>query len=370
MKRTALFNNHVALGARMAEFAGWEMPIEYDGIVPEHLHTRSAVSIFDTCHMGEFDLCGARAEADLERLVTQRVSTIAVGQCRYGYLLNPDGGVLDDLTVFRRSADHFFLVVNAGTLESDAAWIQAHLSSGTTFTDLSPGRAKLDVQGPASRTEMEKALGHALPELKYFRFVDTVLGGLPCTLSRTGYTGEWGYEIYFSIDEAVALWERLTETTAIRPSGIGARDTLRLEVGYPLYGHELNSSMTPVAAAAGHFIDTEKEFIGREAVLRDLQDTGAGTLSGIQLESRRAAREGSRVLIDGVECGTVTSGKLAPSLGVAVAMAYIDAASCVPGAAVQVEITGTRKSTLVPGSIVTLPFYKDGTARRRSNIRR
>ena len=359
--KTPLHPIHTALQARMAPFAGWDMPIQYEGIVAEHLHTRTVASIFDTCHMGEFDLRGPTAEADLERLVTQRVSTIREGQCRYGYLLHEDGGVIDDLTVFRRGPDHFFLVVNAGTLKADSDWIQAHLSDDSHFTDLSSNRAKLDVQGPTSRATMEAALGHPLPDLKYFRFTDTELAGTPCTLSRTGYTGEWGYEIYFPIEETVRLWNLFTEPGAIRPAGLGARDTLRLEVGYPLYGHELTLDQTPVAAARGMFIDTEKDFIGREAVQRDLDTGVARYLAGLKLESRRAAREGDIVLHEGRDVGVVTSGSLAPSLDVAIAFAQIDAALCKPGQSLDISVRGTP----LPATVVELPFYEDGTARKQ-----
>jgi aminomethyltransferase len=345
----------------MAPFAGWEMPIQYEGIVAEHLHTRSVASIFDTCHMGEFDLRGPTAETDLERMLTQRVSTVQEGQCRYGYLLGDDGGVIDDLTVFRRGPDHFFLVVNAGTLQADADWICAHRSAATVFTDRSPGRAKLDVQGPASRKHMEEALGQSLPDLKYFRFVDTELAGVPCTLSRTGYTGEWGYEIYFPIEETERLWSLFTKPGVIRPAGLGARDTLRLEVGYPLYGHELTLHQTPVAAARGMFIDTEKDFIGCEAVRRDLQHGLPRYLAGLKLDSRRAAREGDVVLHQGKDVGVVTSGSLAPSLEVAVAFAQIDAALCEPGQSLAISVRGKP----LPATVVDLPFYQHGTARKK-----
>ena len=257
--RTPLYDVHVALGARMAPFGGWDMPIQYEGILPEHAQTRKHATIFDTCHMGEFDLRGPSAEADLERLLTQKIGTIAIGQCRYGYLLRDDGGVLDDLTCYRRGPDHFWLIVNAGTREDDAAWIRSHLSPGTKFADLTLQTGKLDVQGPASRAEFEKAFGLQLPDLKYFWFADLPIGGVPCTVSRTGYTGEWGYELYYPRAETVRFWKTLTTGTAIQPAGLGARDTLRLEVGYPLYGHELGPDRTPVAASRGSFIDAAKD---------------------------------------------------------------------------------------------------------------
>lgn len=357
---TPLHATHLALGARMAPFAGWDMPIQYDGIVAEHLHTRSHVSVFDTCHMGEFEFRGSSAETDLERLVTCRVSTLRDGQVRYGYLLNPAGGVLDDITVFRRAPDHFFMVVNAGTRESDAAWIREHLCPGTRFADHSPHRAKLDVQGPAAKGAIEAALDCAIPVLGYFRFADCTVGGVPCTLSRTGYTGEWGYEIYFDCQHAVDLWNRLTAPGEIKPAGLGARDTLRLEVGYPLYGHELSDATTPVTAG-GMFIDRKKEFIGKAAVERDFTEGVPRILAGLRLKTKRAAREGDLVFADGKEAGIVTSGSLAPSLGVAIAFAYLDTPYAGKGQQVTVEVRGKQ----LDATVVDIPFYTAGTARLR-----
>lgn len=357
--RTPLYDVHVSLGARMAPFAGWDMPIQYEGIVVEHQHTRTKASIFDTCHMGEFELRGPTAEPDLERLLTQRVDTLRDGQCRYGYLLREDGGVLDDLTVFRRADNHFFLVVNAGTLAGDKTWIRDHLSAETVFEDLSPDRAKLDIQGPESRRLLEESLGGPLPDLGYFRFVDEELAGVPCTLSRTGYTGEWGYEIYFPVEHTVSLWRRFTESGLIRPAGLGARDTLRLEVGYPLYGHELSREQTPIAAAQGLFIDSDKDFIGREAVAHDLETGVPRHLVGLRLESRRAAREGDEVRFGGRSVGAVTSGSLAPSLGVAVALAYVDRELAEDGTQLQIFSRGKD----LPATVVKPPFYRNGSAR-------
>ena len=359
--KTPLFDRHVALGAKMAPFNGWDMPIQYAGILAEHQDTRTAASVYDICHMGEFELRGPAAESDLERLLTQNVHTIREGQCRYGYLLNEQGGVLDDLTCYRRGPGHFWLVVNAGTREGDAAWIRSHLSPGTEFTDLSDGIAKLDIQGPSSRAEMERALGGPLPDLGYFRFADVTLLGTPCLLSRTGYTGEWGYELYFPATEAERFWDTFLSRANIKPAGLGARETLRLEVGYPLYGHELGLDRTPVAAARGAFIDRTKPFIGSAAVLKDLADGCPQYLAGLQLESKRAARTHDRVLYQGRTAGEITSGSLAPSLGYAVAMAYVDAALCTPGTKVGVESRGT----LLSATVVDLPFYKKGTARAK-----
>ncbi len=358
--KTPLYDSHVALGARMGPFGGWDMPIQYAGILPEHAHTRTKTSIFDICHMGEFELSGPTAEADLERVLTQNIQTLAIGQCRYGYLLREDGGVLDDLTCYRLGADRFWLVVNAGTCAGDAEWIQGHLSATTKFLDLSPTIAKLDIQGPTSRAEMEAVTGFPLPDLKYFRFAEITLWGEPCLLSRTGYTGEWGYELYFPWNKAVEFWDRFLASPNILPAGLGARDTLRLEMGYPLYGHELSTERTPVATGRGSFMDRKKEFIGKPAVERDLEQGAGRYLAGLRLESKRAARAHDPVFQGDHRVGEVTSGSLAPSLGVAVALAFVEAGVSGPGTPLAVEVRGAR----LPATVAPLPFYPAGTARK------
>lgn len=337
------------------------MPIQYQGILAEHTHTRTCASIFDTCHMGEFEFRGPTALEDLERLVTFSVASIREGQCRYGYMLNPAGGVIDDLTVFRRGSDHFFAVVNAGTLNGDADWMRAHLCHRTTFTDLSPDRAKLDIQGPEARAELEAALGHPLPDLRYFRFTDTRVAGVPCTLSRTGYTGEFGYEIFFPIERAGELWERIVGNSRIAPAGLGARDTLRLEVGYPLYGHELTGDRTPAGAAGGSFIDRTKTFVGSEPLLDELNSGPKQVLAGLKLETKRAARDGDVVVHDGRPAGIVTSGSLSPSLGVAIALAYLDSDLAQEGQSLTIEVRGKQ----LEATVVPTPFYTAGSARQK-----
>jgi len=354
---TPLTRWHETAGARMAPFAGYNMPIQYTGILDEHHHTRTRASAFDTCHMGEFELRGPDVAADLERLLTQRIATLKTGRCRYGFLCNEAGGVIDDLTSYKRADNHYFLVVNAGTRAADAAHIQKHLSPGTEFTDLSPNRAKIDIQGPDARKLVEAALNQELPTLPYFGFADAELAGIPMTVSRTGYTGEWGYEFYLPDDAAEGFWQTLLDPGDIRPAGLGARDTLRLEMGYALYGHELNEGLTPVAATGGAFIDLDKDFIGKDAM--DKQP--ARRLAGLQLASKRAARAHDPVVCDGTVVGEVTSGSVAPSLGVAVAMAYVDDDALKGDAELAIEVRGKA----LPCSVVELPFYKDGTARRK-----
>jgi aminomethyltransferase len=359
--KTPLYDRHVALGARMAPFAGWEMPIQYRGILPEHEATRTGATVFDICHMGEFELTGPAAGADLDRLLTCAVGPMKDGQCRYGYLLRGDGGVLDDLTCYRWTPERFWLVVNAGTTMRDLDWVRAHVSPQTEVRDLSPALAKLDVQGPASLRLLERAFAASWPALGYFRFTGHTAGGVPMTVSRTGYTGEWGYELYFTAAAAGAIWDRLLEA-GVTPAGLGARDTLRLEMGYPLYGHEMDESRTPVGLSRGAFLDLSKDFIGRAACARELESGAERYLTGLTLAGRRAARTGDAVWRDGRSVGAVTSGSLAPSLGTAVALAYLDEAATAPGTEVEVEVRGAR----LPARVVAPPFHTRGTARLKT----
>lgn len=346
-------------GARMIEFGGWMMPVQYEGIVAEHRYTRSSASVFDTCHMGEFMLSGCDAAGALERVTTVPAGSLAVGRCRYGYLLNDDGGVLDDLTCYRLSEDRFMLVVNAGTRETDADWIQKHLTGRVTFEDSSEQWAKLDVQGPKAFEWMGEALAVDLPDLRYFRFAPWVWKGREGLLSRTGYTGERGVEWYLPSDLAVDAWRALLAPGRIRPAGLGARDTLRLEMGYPLYGQDLGPGRSPVAASRDAFLKPDGPYIGADRVTRDLREGCDRYLCGLVLEGRRAARHGDVVMDGPREIGLVTGGSWAPSLECPVALAYLDADHAETGTPVEVP---SRRGAL-SAVVADLPFYRDGTAR-------
>ena len=357
MKNTPLHEEHMALGARMAEFGGWDMPIQYEGILAEHQHTRTKTGLFDICHMGEFELTGPTASIDLENLLTMKISTLAVGQCRYGFMLNEQGGVIDDLTCYRLDDERYMLVVNAATLEGDAEWIRAHLSSETVFTDRSNELAKLDVQGPQARVDLEAVIGE-FPNLGYFKAERFQCLETEMLISRTGYTGELGYELYFPVSEAVRVCRALLANENIKPVGLGARDTLRLEMGYSLYGHELSADRTPAGVSRGMFIKKDVDFIGRDAVMRDLEEPKK-LLVALEFENKRAARAHDKVFFQGLETGEVTSGSVSPSLGKAVALALVKADCAAIGTVLQVEIRGKQ----FPATGVDLPFYKEGTAR-------
>ncbi|MFN2351046.1 MAG: glycine cleavage system aminomethyltransferase GcvT [Kiritimatiellia bacterium] len=358
--KTPLYDQHVRLGARMVDFSGWEMPLLYTGIIPEHAHTRTQVSLFDICHMGEFEVRGPTAEADLERLLTQPIAGIRQNAGAYGYLLDDQGGVIDDLICFRLQSDRFWLVVNAGTTAGDADWIREHLSAGTEFLDLSGKTAKLDIQGPATGPALEQLFPGRIPDLKYFRCAEVELNDFKGLLSRTGYTGEWGYEFYLPLAQAVECWRTLLTHPQIRPAGLGARDTLRVEMGYPLYGHELSTKAPPAGVAQGRFMDLSKTFIGRDAVQRALESEDLRVLTGLRMEGRMSARAGDPVMEGANNVGMVTSGLFAPSLGYAVALAYID--RNLAGAGQQLHVTVRGRA--LPAKITELPFYATGTARR------
>lgn len=358
MKTTPLHEQHINLGARMGEFGGWDMPIQYAGILQEHQQTRTKATLFDICHMGEFELRGPTAAADLERLLTCRIATLAIGQVRYGFLLNEAGGVIDDLTCYRLGKEYYLLVVNAGKISTVAAWIQKHISSETRFIDLTENLAKLDVQGPLSRKVLEEVNGAPLLDVGYFKAEEVTLLGTPCILSRTGYTGEWGYELYFPAKECVRFWNKILEHPDIAPGGLGARDTLRLEMGYSLYGHELSLDRTPYSTSRGMFISMVKDFIGKAAVQADM-DQPKELLVALQLSSKRATRAHDAIFHDGCAVGEVTSGSVAPSLGTAVALAFVEPRFVTLGQDLQVEIRGK----LFDAIVVDLPFYKNGTAR-------
>jgi aminomethyltransferase len=357
---TILEETHRKLGARMAPFAGWVMPIQYPtGILAEHQHTRECASLFDICHMGEFRLKGPAAAQTLDRLLPRSASRQKIGTCRYNFLLSDQGTVRDDLIVYRLAQDEFFIVVNAGNLAGDAAWLRANLSGVCTFRDESAATGKLDLQGPLARKILTD-FGAAPDELPaYFHWTHLTLFDCPLLISRTGYTGELGYELYLPTDRVQEIWTRLLEHPKLNPAGLGARDTLRLEMAYPLHGHELDLNTTPIEAGfAAMFKPEPREFIGAEALKRPPEKH----LVGLLLEGRRAARNGSTIWNSAGEAvGMVTSGSFAPSLGQAVALGYIKgSAPPTKGARYWLASPPEQKGCL-PAVTVDLPFYRQGS---------
>ena len=340
----------------MAPFAGWNMPIQYPtGIIAEHLHTREKAGLFDICHMGEFILDGAGAAEALGRALTVNMATLKPGRCRYGFLLNERGGIMDDLIVYRMAEERFMIVVNAACRASDLTAIRERIGGGPLLEDVSDGTAKLDLQGPQSFEVLEAVMpGGNWKRLPYFGFTrEVVFDGAPLLVSRTGYTGELGVEIYCPADKAVSLWERLLTDERVRPVGLGARDTLRLEVGLPLNGQDLDEEHTPAEAGYAAMLTSQAAYTGKEeshAVRRKL--------TALRVPGRRSARHGDAVLLGGREVGVITSGSFGPSVGNAVAFAYIAADDA--GAA---AYTVRAAKVELPAERADLPFYKGGTAR-------
>lgn len=362
LQSTVLLNEHIALGARMVPFAGWNMPVQYsEGIIAEHKHTREQVSLFDICHMGEFRVKGANAASALDKIAARPVAEQKNGVCRYNFILNKDGGVLDDIIIYRLADDEFYIVVNAGTRPNDAAHFRKLLPADVSFADESDATAKLDLQGPLAADVLESCGLEKAKLPAYFNCMKSKIGGVDCILSRTGYTGELGFEIYIPADKAVEIWRLLLSKSPVKPAGLGARDTLRLEMGYPLYGHELNTETSPVEAGFGAMLKLEspRTFEGSDALKAKAP---LKKLIGIELEGRRAAREGSPVLFNGKLAGKVSSGAFSPSLGKAVAMAYIDSAFDVKNGD---ELALDAGKATIPGKATELPFYKNGTVRKK-----
>lgn len=355
-RRTPLYPLHLELGARTAPFGGFEMPIQYKGIFHEHHATRHGATLFDTCHMGEFMLHGPGALATLEALVTCPLDDLRNGVCRYGLMCAEDGGTLDDLIIYRHAHDRYMIVVNAGTQASDFEWMTGHAAAGACLENHSEYLGKIDLQGPRSPAVLD-ALMPGAAALPYFHFRPVLWQGHEAIVSRTGYTGERGYEIYLPAAATEAFW-RAAMRQGAEPAGLGARDTLRLEAGLPLYGHELRRDRNAATTAHPRAMASGKPFIGAAA----LRAPGARRqiLAGLMLEGRQAARQGDAVLAAArdAKVGEVTSGSFAPTLGTAVALSTLDAEAAVPGTELVIQ---TARKTLA-ARVVTLPFHT-GTAR-------
>ncbi|GHU95238.1 glycine cleavage system T protein [Deltaproteobacteria bacterium] len=356
--RTPLAAWHETHGAKMAPFAGWLMPIQYEGILIEHEHTRRHAGLFDICHMGEFRIERPGADEALACAVSHNLDTLAPGRCRYGFLLNKEGGVLDDCIVYRFGPDFFMLVVNAACAAGDYAVLRERLPQSVALTDISAGTAKIDLQGPESALVLEGALGENFRDLPYFAFRKTDFHGARLLVSRTGYTGEIGFELYLSPDNVEALWTVLLRDSRVKPAGLGARDTLRLEAGLPLYGHELDERHSPAEANMGRMLTSKADYVGRAGAM-----TIRERLVPLCLEGRRAARNSDAVTLpDGAPVGRVTSGSFAPSLGCAIAFAWVNAAH-----AGNEHFVIRAARTELDARRATLPFYTEGTARRQSS---
>jgi aminomethyltransferase len=352
--RTPLYDWHVAHGARMVDFAGWDMPVQYTGIVEEHLAVRGSVGIFDISHMGRLWLPGPGAVPLVQKIYTNNLATLREGQVRYGLICNQNGGILDDVLVYGWN-DGLGIVVNASNREKIVAWIgKQQASPAVQIQDTTRESCMIAVQGPGAVACCHGLTPAALDALPYYFATRTTYRGKNCTVSRTGYTGEDGYEFIVSADQGQQVWGELASRGA-QPCGLGARDTLRLEAAMPLYGHELKEDIDPFQAGLAWAVKMEKgEFIGREAMARGKQNPSRPVRVGLELEGKRIAREGAAVLHDGRPIGQVTSGTFAPTIGKAIAMAYVRPEQSHAGTACAVDIRGKP----APARVVALPFYK------------
>ncbi|MFA5199797.1 MAG: glycine cleavage system aminomethyltransferase GcvT [Candidatus Omnitrophota bacterium] len=323
MLKTPFYDIHLSLGAKIAPFGGWLMPIQYQGILGEHLHTRQAVSVFDICHMGEFLLEADPVESGLDRILTQNIISMPVGSCRYGFMLNDKAGVLDDLVVYRINENKWMLVVNAATTFCDYKHLEKNLSGASRLEDISDKTGKLDVQGPLSLEVLKNIFGKQIESLNYYTFAKFSFEKEDCIISRTGYTGELGYEIYIANEYAKKLWNLLLKDERVKPAGLGCRDTLRLEMSYPLYGQDIDVNHSPLAAGLSKFVDFNKNFIGREAILKERDSGSLERLICFKADSRRSPRHGFTIFDRDKPIGMVTSGSFSPSLSAGIGMGYV-----------------------------------------------
>lgn len=365
LKRTPLYEEHRRLGAKLVPFAGFEMPVQYPaGILAEHRAVRTRAGLFDVSHMGEIEISGGDALGLVQYVTTNDASRLEVGQAQYTVMCQEDGGALDDCIVYRFS-DRYVIVANAANVDKDRRWIEKYADRfGARVVDRSDETALLALQGPAAEEILRGLTGVDLGAIKYFHFAEGELDGRPAVISRTGYTGEDGFELYIAADDAPHLWRRILDAGAphgITPVGLGARDSLRLEIGYILYGNDLDEKHTPLEAGIGWAVKLDKDdFLGRNALARQKQEGLRERLVGFVTAERAFPRHAYEVRFNGEPAGEVTSGMLSPSLDQGIGLAYLPVEAASPGTAIEVVI----RNRPVAAQVVRLPFYRQGSIRR------
>ncbi len=356
-KRTPLYDSHVRLGARMVEFAGFDMPVQYSSILEEHAAVRERAGLFDVSHMGQIHLSGPEAVSACERLLSCEVASLRPGRVRYGLLCNEQGGVVDDVTLYRIADDELMLCVNAANIDKDRDWIEGH-AGAASVEDRSDATAMLALQGPAAPGVLGGLAGPAAGEIRRFRFSQLDVAGVPARVSNTGYTGAPGYELYFDAARAPELFDRLLDAgqdAGLCPAGLGARDTLRLEAALPLYGHELSDDISPLAAGLERFVKRKQGgFIGAEAIEERARAGHPEELVGFELLGRGIARAGHAVLCDERPSGRVTSGAPSPTLGRSIGLAYVRPEAAAEGTLLGIEV----RKRLLEARVVETPFVR------------
>lgn len=367
LKRTPLYDEHVELGARMIPFAGFEMPVQYrEGVRNEHIQVRRQAGVFDVSHMGEFMIRGASARAFVDYLVTNDVSRLERNQALYTVMCKRDGGIVDDLLVYRFQ-DRLRLVVNAANIEKDFAWVEARLedfgSDDVELTDESEEIGLLALQGPESEAIVDPLTDLDAGGIGYYRFAEGSVAGEPCVLSRTGYTGEDGFEIYCAAAATPKIWNAILDAGGgrVKPVGLGARDTLRLEMGYALYGNDIDEETNPLEAGLGWTVKLHKgDFVGREA-LREQKERGLERkLCGFVMAGRVFPRPGYEIRVDGERVGEVRSGTVGPSVGEGIGTGYVPPEHAAVGSEIEVVVRGRA----APAEVVKTPFYKEGSVKK------
>jgi aminomethyltransferase len=372
-KRTVLFDLHQKLGARMTVFGGFEMPVSYSGIIEEHLAVRNLAGIFDLSHMGEFEISGPHALATLERAFTNSAARLKQGQAQYTIMCAEDGGTIDDLIVYRLGPERYMLCVNASNIEADREWIVELNGGRAKFEDVSDATALIAVQGPVAVAILATLAEFPIADVARFGVAEGTVAGITCLAARTGYTGEDGFELFVDNEGARELFEAILEVGAaasIKPVGLGARDTLRLEAGLPLYGHELDRNSSPLEAGLGTFVKLGRDFVGSAALTAQHNEGLKKRLIGLQTDDgRMVARQGYRVFRNGGEAGVVTSGTFAPSIQRPIAMAYLAGAGAKNppevGEPLEVEIRNRKTRA----TIVRRPFYRRDEGHAASTAR-
>jgi aminomethyltransferase len=343
--KTPLYDAHIRAGARMIDFGGWIMPVYYRGIVEEHKKVRQEVGLFDLCHMGEVRISGPRALEFLQKVTSNDVSTLVAGQAQYTLLCYPDGGIVDDILACR-TEDGYYLVLNASNADKDIDWLRSHAEDGVEIKDESPETALLAIQGPDSAALLAQLTETDLDKVYYYQFTSGRVADVDCLISRTGYTGEDGFELFFDHTHAEKLWDALLRAGSkfnIEPIGLGARDTLRLEMGYSLYGNELDSKTNPLEVGLGWIVSrTKGDFVGKDSIERVRKEGISRRLTGFKLLERGVPRTGFQVEKDGKVVGAVTSGSLSPTLGIGIGMCFGPPELAKPGNQFHIVIRGKK----------------------------
>lgn len=357
-KRTALYDEHVKLKGKMVEFGGWDMPVQYTGLADEHEACRTKIGLFDVSHMGEVRVRGHEALSFLNKLVTNNVEKIKDNQAQYTVMCFEDGGCVDDLIIHRMNAEDFFICVNASNTDKDFDWIKSHAPKTLSVENVSSEWSQIAVQGRFAKDILQKLTATSLDEIKYYWFRNGQVLGKQAVIARTGYTGEDGFEVYVPWDFAPAVWNALLEEGqkfGIKPCGLGARDTLRTEMKFPLYGHEIEKNLNPLEAGLGWVVKLDKpEFVGKRALEALKSDGLRRKLVGLKSLGKAIPRQGYALEHEGVNVGVVTSGTLSPSLRYGIAIAYVNKELSEIGTKLDVVVRDQR----VPHEIVETPFYK------------